>query len=416
MPPLSPAEAAALVFRLLCGSDADTAGESDFDQGSWPSIVAASQRHGLAPLLFWRLTHRPLPSTPPPPARAALRAAYLGALGANLHIREQLRATLAALAGDGIAAILLKGAHLAFGVYRDPGVRPMCDIDLLVKREDVSAAATTLTALGYTPARPYHLESELARSHHLPPFVKPGCHFIEVHWTLLRPEEPYPIDTMGLWSRSRPSGIPDLPARILDPADLLLHLCLHGIAADRFSGGLRRLFDVIEVARAFKSDPALLETPARASSWGATRSLSLALSLCDDLAPGTLPPDLRQTLVPESAADEPLGLARTLVLNATGSPGRISANLARAIEAPPTAALRGILRGFFPPRAFLATFYGVDPRSAAIWPCYPRRWAYLLRTYAAPAIRAIRGERSAREQTVRQKQENVLADWLAGSD
>lgn len=387
------------------------------DLRCWEAIVAAARRHGLAPLLYWRLTDArasPHPDVPPPEARAALRSAYLCCLTANLRARQQLAAVVGALAGRGVSPVLLKGAHLAFGVYPDPGVRPMCDLDLLVERDAVLAAVQVLDGLGYAPIRPYDLHAEMALLHHLPPYAKPGCHHVEIHWALVRAEEPYHIDTAALLARSRPAAIAGLSARVLDPADLLLHLCVHAAAADRLAGGLRPLADVVEVLRAMRDDPSLAEARSRATAWGAGRCLNLVLSLCAELIPGALPPGLPAALDPEPIAEEPLTLGRTLVLAPPGEVRQISPNLARALKTASGAALREIGRGFFPSRTFLATIYGVSPRSARIWPCYPRRWIDLVRRYAVPALQAIGGERSAADQAARQTAENALAAWLAG--
>lgn len=423
MPPAKPDEAAIALFGLLCGLGLRSDRAEVRDQGAWGAIVAAARRHALAPLLFWRLSGTravpPADATPseaPPPheARAALRNAYLHCLAANLRARRELEAVVSALAARGISPILLKGAHLAFGVYPDPGLRPMCDLDLLVERAEVPVAMQVLADLGYAPIRPFDLESEMALLHHLPPYGKPGCHYIEIHWALLRAEEPYRIDTAGLWARSRPAALTGIPARVLDPADLLPHLCLHAAAADRLAGGLRPLADIVEVLRAAQDDPTLDEARDRAANWGASRCLSLMLSLCEDLAPGALPPETLHALMAEPVTGESLARARALILAPPGEARQISPNLARAIGSPSAAGAREILRGFFPSRAFLATVYGVNPRSAGICVGYPRRWGDLLRRYALPALKAIAGERQAAGQAARQTQENELAGWLAG--
>ncbi len=46
---------------------------------------------------------------------------------------------LASLAAAGITPLLLKGAHLAFTLYRSPDRRPRLDTDLLIREADQPA-------------------------------------------------------------------------------------------------------------------------------------------------------------------------------------------------------------------------------------------------------------------------------------
>jgi len=50
----------------------------------------------------------------------------------------------------GIQTILLKGAALILLHYKDPGLRPMVDFDILVPAGKAAAAIKVLTELGWT--------------------------------------------------------------------------------------------------------------------------------------------------------------------------------------------------------------------------------------------------------------------------
>ncbi len=50
---------------------------------------------------------------------------------------------------------------------------------------------------------------------------------VEVHWTLLKEDEPFTIDADALWERAVPARIANLDALALLLEDLVLHLCLH---------------------------------------------------------------------------------------------------------------------------------------------------------------------------------------------
>ncbi|MEI7781219.1 MAG: nucleotidyltransferase family protein, partial [Planctomycetota bacterium] len=63
-------------------------------------------------------------------------------------LKRGLESALSTFADAGIDTLLLKGAALAAGTYRD-GHRPMNDLDLLVRRDQAAAAIAALVAAGW---------------------------------------------------------------------------------------------------------------------------------------------------------------------------------------------------------------------------------------------------------------------------
>ena len=61
---------------------------------------------------------------------------------------------LRAMEDNGIPLLLLKGAALAHLVYRDPTLRPMRDVDVLVRARDAPRAARVLESCGFAVAGP----------------------------------------------------------------------------------------------------------------------------------------------------------------------------------------------------------------------------------------------------------------------
>jgi Uncharacterised nucleotidyltransferase len=133
----------------------------------------------------------------------------------------------AALRGDGIESITLKGMVLAQTVYPEPGLRPMADIDLLVKPEERTAALATLQALGYRTPGPGADVHAASRS--FAELVRDGTR-IDLHWHVaryLRFEGIVRVDHAGLWHRARPLVTSHGWSLTLCPEDLVLHLVLH---------------------------------------------------------------------------------------------------------------------------------------------------------------------------------------------
>ncbi|OHB63374.1 MAG: hypothetical protein A2Y76_11970 [Planctomycetes bacterium RBG_13_60_9] len=98
-----------------------------------------------------------------------------------LSLRENARAcrTVSSLfvhlQSAGISAAVMRGLSLAYTLYPDPSLRPMHDIDLLIKPEDAAGFEAALQAVGHTPAK--RLRSQLV--------YRVDERVIEVHWSVL---------------------------------------------------------------------------------------------------------------------------------------------------------------------------------------------------------------------------------------
>jgi Uncharacterised nucleotidyltransferase len=145
-------------------------------------------------------------------------------------VREELRAktyrricrdVFAAFSTAGIPAVVLKGAALADTVYADLALRHCHDIDLLLGEPDPSRAISLLASLGFTPPREERgaewQDIQLAHHSGLPLVLHRQLFHIPLYNAVMP----------DLWARSQTQIIAEVPARILSPADQLLHVCGH---------------------------------------------------------------------------------------------------------------------------------------------------------------------------------------------
>ena len=197
-------------------------------QLSWEDLVYEADRHGLAPLLLKHLQYLDWPL--PHPASRLLRSLALRARLANRIRNEVMVALLDRCQMNGVGLLLVKGIALANCVYSDPGLRPMRDIDILVREDDLTAMQAILSGLGY------HLEESEdipADYYHLKPMVKmvKGMQVtIEVHRALLpaHPQYPcWPFEAVG--QGVLPMAIEGTPAHTLSLEIMLRHVYLHGM-------------------------------------------------------------------------------------------------------------------------------------------------------------------------------------------
>jgi hypothetical protein len=285
----------------------------------WRLFARLAAGHGLVGVLYGRLERLPQALAAPPAALAELRRFYLAQASLDLRRKHWLTEVLEALHARSLAVIALKGAYLAEAVYADSLDRPMVDIDLLVQLADLPGVAQALTDLGYQASKDFWLDVELGVEHQLPSFMKSGATPVEVHWRLLDPDLPFPVDLPALWQRALPAQVAGQPVRCLCPEDLLLHLCLHAATQHRFRDGLRNVYDVAATLVHFRDTldwEALLQ---RAQEWQAGRALFLMFWLALELFAAPLPDGLLQTLQPPSW------------LSACSSPGRMSSSLSRSV-------------------------------------------------------------------------------------
>ena len=144
----------------------------------------------------------------------------------NAGLFTAIRGLLGALANEGIATMVLKGAALAMAHYRDPGLRHMADVDVLVPMRQAEAAVEALGKAGWNP-KYVGVTSASLEVQHARPFVDADRRNCDLHWHVYW-EDCRPGADDELWAASVPLDFQGVPTRMLGPADQLLHLCVHG--------------------------------------------------------------------------------------------------------------------------------------------------------------------------------------------
>src|SRR5882757_10542575 len=154
----STAMATALQQRLLhmsaggIGSAQDVAGLA---AGDWAKLLVMARRHRLAPLLHWRFGNNAVAAGVPQPFVAAMAANFEKHTRRAAELQAEVSRIQRIMRENEIPAVFLRGAFLAFHVYRQPGLRPMRDLDVLVPEAQAAAAVHALeTSMLRRPGRP----------------------------------------------------------------------------------------------------------------------------------------------------------------------------------------------------------------------------------------------------------------------
>lgn len=147
----------------------------------------------------------------------------------NQMLFHNMATLLRSFHNAGIQTMLLKGAALTLLHYRDYGLRPLGDFDVLVHTEQALAAISLLRKLGWIPkSRSPEAFTEtyisVTKAHH---FEDAAGRTLDLHWHVL-PECCSANADDDFWHGAVLTKIHDVPTHALNPTDQLLHACVHG--------------------------------------------------------------------------------------------------------------------------------------------------------------------------------------------
>ncbi|GAB4581721.1 MAG: hypothetical protein Fur0022_44710 [Anaerolineales bacterium] len=376
------------------------------NRAQWVELASEANRFDLMPLVYFRLG-RSQANLIPDYLCQEFEKKWFISTSANLLVHRQLQIVLRELIEVGIQVIVLKGAYLAYKVYRDPALRLMGDVDILVRREQLAKTVEVLDRLGYQTAKPFWIEDECAVRHHLPAFTQPGQPIIEVHWSLIAPTNKVKIDLDGLWKRAMPLQIAGIPVFGLSPVDLVAHLSLHA-CRDRFVFGLRALSDIQETLTFFENSFDWSSLRQRAEEWQIERCIFLTLFLAARHLGVKVPEWFLNALRPVDFAPNVSTWAMEQVFEGRiiGMPPAITQFQGRKSFG---AKVTALVRGFFPAPAMIRKKYALPPHSWKVYLFYIYHGIDLLRLHGWSAVQLWRGNPGVLQPVQRM---TALGEWL----
>jgi Uncharacterised nucleotidyltransferase len=332
------------------------------DAVDWGTVVGLAVREGTAPLLHSHLRRLDLLKKLPPLAAHQLAEAANAVWAMSVVGEDRWAEATSALTRAGVQALTLKGMALAHTVYADPGVRPMADIDLLVRPADRAAALEVLHALGYRTPGPD--ADRLAASRSFAELIRDGTR-IDLHWHVaryLRFEGVVRIDHDGLWRRARPLVTPRGWSLALCPEDLVLHLILHLTLGSEFTRVLWYA-DIDAVVRHYAAELDWDRLVAEADRWRIRALAAFTLGLVGESFDTPLPRGLLERL--QCGRVRRAAVARCIDSSAPPSlgpqPGDTRVYLAQTLLMDrPVDVFRLLAWTFFPSRTWLRFHYQIE--------------------------------------------------------
>ena len=174
-----------------------------------PQLYRNMQRHGIKDPLMERM-----------------KGVYRYYLYKNELLMHRIGNLLAAFADAGIQTMVLKGAALIPLYYKETGLRPMLDADVLVHARQVEQAMEVLAKSQWKPFRFGQPQSRIPIVHSTP-FEDAGGRQMDLHWHLFW-ECFNACDDRDYWETAVPIKVGGAQTLALGPTDQLLHTCWHG--------------------------------------------------------------------------------------------------------------------------------------------------------------------------------------------
>jgi hypothetical protein len=330
-------------------------------------------------LLYWQFRHAP--QSIPEAVFGRLKQSYLTTLARNRIFLSELERVLRLLCSQGIEVVLLKGALFVRSLYEELGLRPMSDLDLLLRKAAIPQAVSLLKQNGYQ--EPVLHQSNLVKQDvthdvHLrlahAPYVD-----LEVHWLLVGGEKfRQKTDMDWFWNRIvLHPAYPDGGVYTLSPSAHLLYLCGHlGVQHGLGSIGLLWLIDIVRFLQKYEGEVDWSDfiRGARHLSWSAAAYYTFKeVQTTFHVSP---PEAVLEQLHSQITAEEEKHVRSISV----AAPSRVVWAWNQFQQLDNAARLRNVIGRLFPSLAFMRERYGFQSNWQAVLG-YPLRWLDLAQIF-----------------------------------
>lgn len=248
---------------------------------AWQTLRERSRVEGMDALLFAHATEAGLLPVMPIDVAEALMATYRTNWIWNRRLRGEQRRIVDAILASGIDVVLVKGVTLAARYYGEIALRPVGDIDVLVRPEDAADCGRILTTCGYTPLpgreKPTQWHALVNRA--LAYRGDAGI-TIDLHWALASlPPYVAAFPQAEIWNCAESLDPSGPSTKRLSTADELRFLCYHYAAQHRD----KRLIWLVDIAEILRTLPSTWDWP-RFVSDTIARGLATPVAAALDMA------------------------------------------------------------------------------------------------------------------------------------
>jgi hypothetical protein len=270
---------------------------------SWDYLLASSARHGVGPLLRHGLIRVAAETGAAPPLEVTreLDRRHAESAARNDHLLGFVSELGAACDAAGVDLMAIKDVQLAVEVYAEPALRPLGDLDVLVRREQYGEVARLLADRGFSAVPRTNGPRQLAygTGHH---FRREDGLWVDVQWNVMQREwdlhddGTFSFDRNHLWRDARRMALNGRTLLVPSPTDMLFHLCVHAEGHEYME--LVLFCDIAELLRVSGSEVNWEELCRLARGYGSRSAVYWVLVLTRDLLGAPVPDGVLETLAP----------------------------------------------------------------------------------------------------------------------
>ena len=265
---------------------------------NWHKFVHCGYTEDVAAVLFYLLKKRVLTDRIPLVYSQALSRRFHQNLISNLSLRGHLKLVLAMLNERGAPHLLLKGFALAEYIYPSIAMRSMSDVDLLIRKSDLTIIDTSLRGFGYAAVdadvQPDLITPEgyLSSLEYRQPNV--GAPILHIHWHPVNTSVPAFVfskfmNVDRLWQFARIVHLDNVETRILAPEHLLICLCEHALRINHSFNRLILVYDLLQVLTTCKDQLDWKFVVEESKDFHLKDFLYFGLAAVKHLSPGSVP-------------------------------------------------------------------------------------------------------------------------------
>jgi hypothetical protein len=247
---------------------------------NWRSVLAQARRHGVMPLLYFKL--RCTSSSNLQELMDGLAMRFQASARHNLYLLGELHKILDLLEQHDVQCMPWKGPTLAQLAFGDVALREFSDVDVLIREYDVRKALAVLKRYGFTCMhRAEWVEPYLRFGHELD-FASPDGSFqLDLQWRFAKKWVTFPVDEGAVWERATFSSVSGRAIRQPALHDYILLLCGHGYRHCWCS--LKWISDISAFLHAFNGQVDWSSLVAQARASGGLRILGLGAWFAQEL-------------------------------------------------------------------------------------------------------------------------------------
>ncbi|MEE9296367.1 MAG: nucleotidyltransferase family protein [Phycisphaerae bacterium] len=228
------------------------------DLRSWEHLLVRARDEGLCGMLLRWLTDYGCGAPGDVLRQLTVEKDHVAAT--NRLLMRHIERLSGEFAREGVDLIVLKGGALVLDLYDDAGLRPMCDVDLLVRRDSAVGTDRLLRRLGYARGRGLVRDDFYPLYYYEAEYLWQGCGPVrlDVH---VRPWRPMRYDGMvddGLfWESPKRVGLGQSVVAIPRDEHMLVHLLCHAAFH-----GAERLLWLVDIHRLATERHEVIDWPA----------------------------------------------------------------------------------------------------------------------------------------------------------